>query len=354
VAYSTLVLSLPNILNSQIPFLICRILFVSISFRHLASNFAAFAFVSRRFLWFAVEKNLFDQCLARIKLALPFAKLATASAGSGALSAISNAELDELMRRVLSLLNARHLGPFEAEIHDGCLKAIAGSFASGAAPTTDSRLSPLRWLLTALQHRYTHAILRAVPVWLQAAAPSESASAVLATIDSTLSSTHLSTLFATLLKAEAARWTPTTLYQAARKVSTGTSLPTAAGAVAPAPVASGAAPAAAAAASSAAAAPVAAAIISAAIPAVAVTPGSDKSVLRALLVGAVGGSEDDALRATFGAPIMHLAAAAGDLDVVRGLIDAGVDVNAADEHGNTLLVKLVGTLQIYIIVSDVL
>jgi hypothetical protein len=296
-----------------------------------------------------VEKNLFDQCLARIKLALPFAKLATASAGSGSLSAISNAELDELMRRVLSLLNARHLGPFEAEIHDGCLKAIAGSFASaaaapagGAAPVADSRLSPLRWLLAALQHRYTHAILRAVPVWLQAAAPTESAAAVLATIDSSLSSTHLSTLFATLLKAETSRWTPATLYQAARKVSTGTSLPTAAAASAPASAASGAAASAAPSAAAAAAPAAAAAIITAALPAVAVTPGSDKSVLRALLVGAVGGSEDATLRVAFGAPIMHLAAAAGDMDVVRGLIDAGVDINAADEHGNTLLVKLVG------------
>lgn len=261
------------------------------------------------------------------------------------------------MRRVLSLLNARHLGPFEAEIHDGCLKAIAGSItsaaaAAGAAPavaaSTDARLSPLRWLLSALQHRYTHAILRAVPVWLQAAAPSESQSAVLTSIDASLSSTHLSTLFATLLKGEAARWTPTTLYQAARKVSTGTSLPTggasttgiAAAASTPATSASAAAPAA----GAAVAAPAPTAVITAVQPTVAVTPGSDKRVLRALLVGAVGGSEDETLRATFGAPIMHLAAAAGDLDVVRGLLDAGVDVNTADEHGNTLLVKLMGML----------
>jgi hypothetical protein len=58
--------------------------------------------------------------------------------------------MDELMRRVLSLLNTRHLGPFDAEFHDACLKAIGGTFTS----TNGAHLMPLCWSLCALQHRY--------------------------------------------------------------------------------------------------------------------------------------------------------------------------------------------------------
>jgi hypothetical protein len=277
-------------------------------------------------------------------------------------------QMDELMRRVLSLLNARHLGPFEAEIHDGSLKAIGGTVSSASAATNDARLSPLRWLLCALQHRYYHAIVRAVPVWLTGCPPpSESAAALLESIDSNLATPQLSALFGVLLKAEQSRWTALSLYQAARKVSQGTAVPTASTVASPAAPSTAAAtatatPAAAAVSSSSsasAAAPTAAstipapAAISAVLPPVALTPGSDKRVLRALLVGAVGGSSacavaDSAeLRQAFGAQLMHLAAAAGDFDVVRGLVDSGVDVNAPDEFGVPLLTKLTGMLCFY-------
>lgn len=54
------------------------------------------------------EKNLFDQCLARMKLGLPLNKLNPA---------VPSAELDEAVRRILSVLNLR-LGQLEAEMHE--------------------------------------------------------------------------------------------------------------------------------------------------------------------------------------------------------------------------------------------